>query len=315
MKPFTLICTLAMASLFPLLSKPAAGQPLAGRWDLTITTPSETYPSWVDMQLTDGVPKVRVQGKVSSVHPATAVKLEGTAPFSQISFTTSEWFGKPTIVTWYLTVADGSLLSGTQKRADGVVGQIAGVPAPMLKRPAPTDWTKPEPLFNGKNLDGWVADDPAINHWAVIDGDLVNEKPGANLQSTRKVQDFKLHIEFNCPDEGNSGIYLRGRYEVQVAYQKENDAIHGMGAVYGFLAPEQVIAPKPGTWETFDITLVGRHVTIVRDGVTTVNHREIPGITGGALDSAEAEPAPIFLQGDHTGGMKYRNITIEVPKQ
>jgi len=301
--------------VFPTLSKPSPGQPLAGRWDLVITTPTETYPSWLDVQFADGVPKVRVQGKVSSVHPATAVKLEGTAPFTQISFTTSEWLGKPTVVTWNVTVADGTLLSGVQKRADGVVGQIAGVPAPELKRPAPTAWTKPKPLFNGKNLDGWVPDDPAINHWAVIDGDLVNVKPGANLQSTRKVQDFKLHIEFNCPDEGNSGIYLRGRYEVQVAYQKENDTLHGMGAVYGFLAPESEIAPKPGTWEAFDITLVGRHVTIVRNGVTTVNHREIPGITGGALDSAEAQPAPIFLQGDHTGGMKYRNITIEVPKE
>jgi len=313
MKPFRLISIVACATLFPLASQAAATEPLAGRWDLTVTTPTGTYPSWLEVQFTDGMPKVRVQGKVASVHPATDVKVEGAAPYRHISFTTSEWFGKQTPVTWDLTVADGKL-SGVQKRSD-VTGQIVGVPAPLLNRAAPKAWTKPEPLFNGKNLDGWVPDDPSINHWAVIDGDLVNEKPGANLESTRKVQDFKLHIEFNCPDEGNSGIYLRGRYEIQVAYQKENDAIHGMGAVYGFLKPEKEIAPKPGTWETFDITVIGRHVTIVRDGITIVSNREIPGITGGALDSAEAEPAPIFLQGDHTGGMKYRNITIEVPKE
>ena len=310
MKSFPLICSLTLTALFPLVSQAAASEPLAGRWDLTITTPTETYPSWLEVQFTNGVPKVRVQGKVSSVHPANDVKLDGT---SHMSFATSEWFGKQIPVTWDLTVADGKL-TGVQKRPD-MTGQIVAVPAPLLNRAAPKAWTKPEPLFNGKNLDGWVPDDPAFNHWTVIDGDLVNVKPGANLQSTRKVQDFKLHIEFNCPDEGNSGIYLRGRYEIQVAYQKENDAIHGMGAVYGFLAPEKEIAPKPGAWETFDVTLIGRHVTIVRNGIKIVNNREIPGITGGALDSAEAEPAPIFLQGDHTGGMKYRNITIEVPKE
>ena len=310
MQPFPLICSLMLASLFPLVSQAAASEPLAGRWDLTITTPTETYPSWLEVQFTNGMPSVRVQGKVSSVHPGKDVKLDGT---SHISFSTSEWFSKQTPVTWDITVAGGTL-SGAQKRPD-VTGQIVGVPAPLLNRAAPEAWTKAEPLFNGKNLDGWVPDDPATNHWAVIDGDLVNVKPGANLQSTRKVQDFKLHIEFNCPDEGNSGIYLRGRYEIQVAYQKENDAIHGMGAVYGFLKPEKEIAPKPGTWETFDVTVIGRHVTIERNGIKIVSNREIPGITGGALDSAEAEAAPIFLQGDHTGGMKYRNITIEVPKE
>ena len=310
MKPVQLICTLALAAQYPLASLASPTEPLAGRWDLTITTPTETYPSWVDIQFVDGAPKVRVQGKVSSVHPATDVKLDGA---SHISFSTSEWFGKQVPVTWELTVADGAL-TGYQKRS-GVMGQIAGVPAPLLDRAAPKAWTNPEPLFNGRNLDGWVPDDPSKNHWAVIDGDLVNVKPGANLESTRKVQDFKLHIELNCPDEGNSGIYLRGRYEVQVAYQKENDAIHGMGAVYGFLAPEADVVPEPGTWETFDITLVGRHVTIARNGTTIVHSREIPGITGGALDSSEADPAPIFLQGDHTGGMKYRNITIQVPQE
>jgi hypothetical protein len=149
------------------------------------------------------------------------------------------------------------------------------------------------------------------------DGVLLNTAHGANIKTTRKFDDFKLHIEFNCPEDGNSGIYLRGRYEVQVEYEKvdANDRFHSIGAIYGFIAPDAELPRKPGTWETFDITLVGRFVTIVRNKIKTVDNREIPGITGGALDSNEGEPGPFYIQGDHTGGMKYRNITVQLPKE
>ncbi len=94
----------------------------------------------------------------------------------------------------------------------------------------------------------------------------------------------------------------------------KNDERHSMGSIYGFIAPEKPVQARPGQWESYDITLVGRTVTVVRDGVTVIRSAEIPGITGGALDSDEAAPGPIYIQGDHTGGMKYRNITITLPK-
>jgi hypothetical protein len=149
------------------------------------------------------------------------------------------------------------------------------------------------------------------------DGVLLNTQKGANLKTTRKFDDFKLHIEYNCPEDGNSGVYLRGRYEVQVEYEplSANDEFHRMGSIYGFIAPAGRLKRQPGEWESYDITLVGRNVTVVRNGVTTIDHQEIPGITGGALDSNEAEPGPIYIQGDHTGGMKYRNITISLAKR
>lgn len=299
----------------PAFSQENSGGPFNGRWDLTIKTATETYPSWLAVGREGESPAVRIVGRVSSVHPATEVKLKS----SQLSFTSSEWFGKPTKVTWTLSVANGKL-TGTQKREDGTVGQITGVHAPALNRPIPAAWTKPEPLFNGQSLAGWVpmdSPDNAGNHWAAEHGDLLNKSPGANLRTTRKFNDFKLHIEYNCPKDGNSGIYLRGRYEVQVAYEApgKNDKFHGMGAVYGFLPPSVELPDKPGQWESFDITLVGRNVTVVRDGTTTIDNQEIPGITGGALDSHEAEPNYLYIQGDHTGGMKYRNITISVPKR
>jgi hypothetical protein len=82
-----------------------------------------------------------------------------------------------------------------------------------------------------------------------------------------------------------------------------------MGAIYGFLAPVPEQPRRPGTWQTFDITFVGRFVTIVQNGTAIISNQEIPGITGGALDSEEGLPGPIYLQGDH-GGIAYRNIIL-----
>lgn len=305
MKKIALALALCGLVALPALSKKKV--PFEGRWDLTVTTPEGNYPSWLEVK--DGA--VRVVGRVASVHPAKDVKLDG----SHLSFSTSEWFGKTIGVTWEFEAANGKL-TGTQKREDGVTGQIVGVPAPLLKRKV-SKWTKPEPIFNGNNLDGWEPDDPAHNNWKAENSELVDGSPGANLRTTRKFEDFKLHIEYNCPDKGNSGIYLRGRYEVQVEYEPigTDDKFHGMGAIYGFIAPSQELPRKPGEWETYDITLVGRTVTVVRDGVKTINRQEIPGITGGAIDSHEGEPGPIYLQGDHTGNMRFRNITVSVPKR
>jgi|HubBroStandDraft_1064217.scaffolds.fasta_scaffold02752_8 hypothetical protein len=304
MKNFLLPGTILMALALQ------AAQPFAGRWDLTVTTPKDTYPSWMEFTESGGQPKVRVVGRVASVHPATDVKVDG----SHLSFTTSEWFDGEIKVTWEFQAVGGKL-TGSEKRADGVVGQIVGVPAPALHGKVPAAWTQPEPLFDGKDLNGWEPDDPANNHWVAQDGELVNQAAGANIRTTRKFGDFKLHIEYNCPNDGNSGVYLRGRYEVQVEYEKpaENDKFHGMGSIYGFLAPAVELAKRPGEWESYDVTLVGRTVTVVRDGQTTIDRQEIPGITGGAIDSREGQPGPLYIQGDHTGGMKYRNITISVP--
>jgi Domain of Unknown Function (DUF1080) len=290
----------------------ATDQPFNGRWDLTVSTPQESYPSWMEVTQDGTGANVKVVGRVASVHPAKDVKVEG----SRLSFTSTEHFGKPIQVTWVFNAVNGRL-TGTQKREDGVLGRIVGQHAPALDRKPPSAWSTPEKLFDGKDLTGWLPDKPSENHWKAINGELVNESPGANIRTARKFEDYKLHIEYNCPKEGNSGIYQRGRYEVQVAYEPPgtNDKLHGMGAIYGFIAPAVDLPEKPGQWETFDITLVGRHVTVVRDGVTTIDNQEIPGITGGALDSHEALPNSLYIQGDHTGGMKYRNITISVPKR
>jgi Domain of Unknown Function (DUF1080) len=312
MKQLGLAFLFAAAVLTPALSYQAGDQSLSGRWDLTIQTRKETYPSWIEVTEGAGSPQVRIVGRVASVHPATDVKLQG----SHLTFASMESLGKEIPVNWDMALADGKI-TGTQKRSDGVEGQITGLRAPDLNRPAPQAWSDPEPLFNGKNLSGWEPDKPSMNHWIAQNGELINGAAGANIRTSRKFDDFKLHIEYNCPDNGNSGVYLRGRYEVQVEYEAsdKNDKFHMMGSIYGFLAPAVTVPPRPGQWESYDITLVGRMVTVVRDDIKIIDNQEIPGITGGALDSDEGAPGPLYIQGDHTGGMKYRNIKISVAKR
>jgi 3-keto-disaccharide hydrolase len=302
-----LCCLLILASV-----SLRANSPFTGRWDLTVTTPTAAYPGWMEIVEKDGKLEGRMQPRAGSVRPLSSVTLEG----SRLTLTLSPPSGKQPAATWVVTAKDNQLM-GVQKRGDTVLGQFTGVPAPALRRPAPKAWTNPEPLFNGKDLTGWEPDHLSNNHWVARDGTLLNEAKGANLRTTRKFDDFKLHIEFNCPDNGNSGVYLRGRYEIQVEYEPAGteDKYHMMGAIYGFVAPAVDSPRTPGQWESFDVTLVGRYVTIARNGVTTVDNQEIPGITGGALDSNEGQPGPFYIQGDHTGGMKYRNITISLPKR
>jgi Domain of Unknown Function (DUF1080) len=139
---------------------------------------------------------------------------------------------------------------------------------------------------------------------------LKSPKSGSNLFSDQSFMDFKLHIEMRYPKGSNSGIYLRGRYEVQVMDSKGQEPWDDQfGGIYGFLEPLIMAAKEAGEWQTFDITLVGRVVTVVANGITVINNQVIPGITGGAMNSKEGEPGPFMIQGDH-GPVEYRNIVV-----
>jgi hypothetical protein len=149
----------------------------------------------------------------------------------------------------------------------------------------------------------------------VENGTLVSPVHGPELITDANFEDFKMHIEFNCASGSNSGIYLRGRYELQIEDDPEPEGpTMRTGGVYGFLAPSPEQPRRPGEWQTYDIRLVGRVVTVVQNGQTIINKQEILGITGGALDSHEALPGPIYLQGGETGHVAFRKITITPAK-
>ena len=283
-----------------------AVNPFLGRWDFTI---APERANWLGVTAKDGALEIWFQPTGGNVYQVKDFKPAG----SHLTLNLQKAGAKNPALTWELDAA-GDRLTGIQKRGENQI-QLTGVRAPELKHAEPAEWTTPEPLFNGQDLTGWEPVDAAENHWSARSGELVNDSHGANLKTTRKFDDFKLHIEFNCPDDGNSGVYLRGRYEVQVEYEplSKNPPERRIGSIYGFLTPALDLPRKPGEWESFDITLVGRTVTVVRNGVVTIDHKEIPGITGGALDANEAEAGPFFLQGDHTGGLRFRNIRISLP--
>jgi hypothetical protein len=190
------------------------------------------------------------------------------------------------------------------------------VKAPALdKNAADVHWGKPVQLFNGKDLSGWHESKVGPPDWTVKDGNLVSPGNGPELIGDEKFQDFKLHVEFNCGKDANAGVFLRGRYEVQIETESQGEGpSHHTGGVYGFLAPTPEQPRQPDVWQTFDITLVGRNVTVVQNGKKVIDHQEIPGITGGALDSHEGEPGPIYLQGSEKGHVLFRKITLTPAK-
>ena len=311
MRTFNSGLMVVAALLMPALAQKNTN-PFAGRWDFNITTPQGTHASWLGVTDKGGNPEVWYQPPGGNVYQVKDVHVDG----SHLTLTLSPATASRPATTWELE-ASGGKLTGLQKSGD-ITTELTGVRAPELKRSAPKAWTNPEPLFNGKDLTGWEPiGNPADSHWTVEDGLLVNTAHGANLKSTRTFEDFKLHFEVNCPDDGNSGFYLRGRYEVQIEYEPltSNPVERRIGSIYGRIAPNPELPRTPGQWETFDVTLVGRAVTEVHNGVTTIDHKEIEGITGGALDANEGEPGPFYIQGDHTGGLKFRNITVSVPRR
>lgn len=301
--------------LLPVLLLPALcnaqTNPFLGRWDFDLHPAHGVGSNWLGVYQKDGQLEVWFQPTGGHVIQIKDYKLTG----SHLTFTAERASKTHPPVIWDLDATDGKL-AGVEKRGDKTT-PVTGLPAPSLDRPEPASWTSPEPIFDGKDLNGWEPiGDAANSHWVVQDGLLVNQKRGANLKTTRTFTDYKLHFEVNCPDDANSGFYQRGRYELQLEYESvgENPPERAMGAIYGRIAPAVSLPRTPGQWETFDVTLVGRTITVVRNGKLTIDHKVIEGITGGALDANEGEPGPFYIQGDHTGGLKFRNITVAVPK-
>jgi hypothetical protein len=303
---------LALGALAPLfyLSSQTKLSPFVGRWDFNLEAP-EHGAAWLGVTEKSGTLEVWYQPTGGNVYQVKDFKANG----AHLTFTAEAASGASPALIWELDAAGGAL-SGVQKRGPNTL-PLHGVRAPELKRNPPKEWSAPEALFNGKDLTGWEPlGNGANSHWSVKDGNLYNAAHGANLRTSRTFTDFKAHFEVNCPDHANSGFYLRGRYEVQLEYEPltKNPRERRIGAIYGRIAPEPTVPRTPGQWETFDITLVGRTVTVAHNGVVTIDRKEIEGITGGALDANEAEPGPFYIQGDHTGGLQFRNITVSVPK-
>lgn len=285
------------------------GPAVVGRWDLTVVSSGRNHPSWLEVTRSGNRTLVgRFVGRSGSARPIS--KIEFTDGVLRFSIPPQWERGDGDLqVEGRL---DGDRLTGWMTDPAGTRMTWTATRAPSLRRAAPPEWGTSIRLFDGTDMAAWQAS--GESQWRNVNGVLTNVKAGANLVTRQTYTDFKLRLEFRYPKGGNSGVYLRGRYEVQIEDTAGRDpAADHLGAVYGFLPPNEDAARPAGEWQTFDITLVGRLVTVVLNGKAVITSREIPGITGGALDSDEGAPGPVMLQGDH-GPVEFRNVVITPAK-
>ena len=289
----------------------SASDALLGRWDLVVQRGTRTMPSWLEVERSGRATLVgRFVGSGGSARPIAEIEFsDGTFRFA----IPPQWERDPEDITFEGRL-EGDRITGSMTMGDGQTLTWVGTPAPSLRRAEPPVWGEPIQLFDGRSLEGWHTVGRGENQWSAVSGILQNAEGGANLATDREFDDFKLHLEFRVPEDANSGVYLRGRYELQIDDSAGLDlSSHHLGGVYGFLAPSERVARPAGEWQSMDVSLVGRMLSYELNGTMVICNREIPGITGGALDSAEGEPGPLLLQGDH-GPIEYRNIVITPAK-
>jgi hypothetical protein len=282
---------------------------IEGRWDITIDIDGKKSPSWLEVHRSGLRTLVgEFVGTGGSARPVSKVNFTN----GNVSFSIPPQWEKEDNDLVVKGILNGDSLSGTMMFSNGKVYNYVAYRAPELRRKDKPVWGKPITLFNGINLNGWHA--LGKNQWIVDSGFLRSPHSGANLVTDNTFNDFRLHIEFRYPRESNSGVYLRGRYEVQIEDTGGQEPIKNeLGSIYGFLAPTKLVAKGAGQWQSYDITLIGRMVTVVVNGITVICNREIPGITGGAINSNEDQPGPLLIQGDH-GPIDYRNIILTPSK-
>ena len=301
----------ATARAHPTLNGSRSAKAYLGRWDLTVRTPTRERPSWLEISEDHGRLEGLMVGLWGHATPTGEIRIER----GEIELSVPQDEGLPEGTKLHGRLA-GRGLAGTLTTADGASWPWTGQRAPALARTGAPQWGKPMRLFDGRDLAGWTFTDPTqASAWSVEDGTLVKHGRGSEIVTTSRFRDFKLHVEFDCGPMANSGVYLRGRYEVQIATNSEQEPPNRrMGSVYGYIAPEPPLPATPNVWQSYDITLIGRTVTVVHDGRTIIDRREIPGITGGALNTDEGSPGPIYLQGAEDGRVAFRNLVITPAK-
>ena len=300
---------LAMAFAAQAPAKPVAAADYVGRWNVIITDATDTFVSGgIRIDKTDAGLSGGLVWRSGSYAPVKSVEVVDGV----LRITRGETAGKQDLFEARL---EGGVLKGQVTYPDGKTHRFEGRKAAILPSfKTSAGWRTIKP-FDGKTLAGWrPRDSKAKNGWAVVDGELavVDPKGNSDLVSEATFQDLQLHLEFNIEPKSNSGVYLRGRYEIQILDNPDAKMAldtHGCGAVYSRLAPTLDATKPAGEWQTLDIEFIGREIEVKLNGKTVVKD-VVDGITGGALSPWEGEPGPLMLQGDH-GKVRFRNIEVK----
>ena len=323
-RPILLTCA---ALLIPLDGFAAeASDKFLGSWAFVLP---DGNPAWLKVSEPDGQLQAALLWSVGSARPVTDPQInDGVLTFARnVKWRPyGEAITKGVISPFRGVLRNGQLiLSFIQVVVDEANPTLEPValagkripPAPPAPALSKVEFGKPIDVFNGKDLSGWKLSNPKKkNGWKVVDGILVNETPKetfaaygdfGNLITKRNFTDFELTIEYNVPAKGNSGIYLRGMYEAQVV--DRDSRMQGPGAIFGRIAPSKNAGNPGGEWNTYVLTLVDRHITVVLNSEKVTDNQLLEGCTGGGIQANDSLPGPIFLQGDHTA-VKYRTIRL-----
>jgi hypothetical protein len=301
---------LILAAAVALPTAARQQNPFLGAWNLTGTGQDSANVYWLEIKDTGGTLSGMFLNRTSSPFALAVVKIEnGELVFQG---------GKPGAPTGpeYRAKFEGGKLIGhhtVSQRAQGVntltqrtVNWVGVRPPswPDVNANGKHTYGAPVVLFDGKTIDTFVGQNPNRPlGWSVVEDVATNTPPANNLVSKEKFKDFKIEAEYKLAPKGNSGIYLRGRYELQLYDDLTGDPNtqpqHKHMAIYG-RTPTSTQASKPaGEWQRMEAVIVGNRVTVTLNGTRVHDNAVIQGITGGALDNDELAPGPILIQGDH----------------
>jgi hypothetical protein len=307
----TLLVLAGIASLPPVPGVAAAGDDdFLGKWDITVPPAGKVRgrACWLDLTRENGALKGLFQPGGGAAFPLPTVSIES----GELRFQHSQRDRFKEFTAFYRAKIRNGRLEGTVTFGEQQPRPWTGVRAPVWPaQPPKVKAGKPVELFNGKDTAGWLGQyQGKPTGWSVQNGILVNSEEADNIYSEKKFMNFQVALEFNVAKESNSGLYLRGRYELQIRdSQGQPLDVHSQGALYGFTVPSVNASKAAGEWQTLNATIVANRVTVILNGTKIIDDVVIPGITGGALDANEAEPGPIMIQGDH-GKVEIRKVTI-----
>ncbi|MDV6030127.1 MAG: DUF1080 domain-containing protein [Phycisphaera sp. RhM] len=314
------LCLLLFSPFIASVRAEPLASELAGDWSLQLDS---GLPAWMSVRERDGRPLVHLRLYVGSAGPYQNVEQSD----GRLKFAIKKNKNAKTTTTVDVGIVDGKLDGLILRQSpDGSVQRerFTGTKIPPMPAVAPdlsqVRFGHPIALFNGKDLTGWTVHEPEKkNGWSVENGVLKNTTPKtdfsatgdyANLKTEAVFEDFWLHIEFLVETQRNSGIYLRGMYEAQVVDRDSRmQGLQGVGAIFGMIEPAFNAGKPGGQWQSYDITLVDRHVTVVLNGEKVIDNQPVTGPTAGAVHTHPTEPGPIYLQGDHTN-VSYRDIYL-----
>lgn len=309
---------LMIALLFLIVPAAWAGvEEFNGRWNLAVPNEARSRAWWLEVS---GAGSGKLAGRFvgapgGQMDTVPEIKIEGS---ELVWVFERNYIGQPKQAAsrgvYRARLVDGGLTGHfmVEGKPESKL-EFKGKRAPVIKDVDDGKWKAAAPveLFNGRDMSGWRSQFPGRPlEWYMDNGSLKNRDRAGDIVSSAKFWNFRLHIEYRVADKSNSGIGLRGRYEVQIyGDHGQPPSGHGNGALYSRIVPAVNATLPAKEWQVFDITLIGRQLTVVLNGKTLIDKREIEGPTAMSTDPHEDQPGPISLQGDH-GPVEFRKITV-----